>query len=105
MTRKKITLAAALSLAAMTVFITGGCKKHDHGHAGHDHAEHSAHVSHDQPQFANTTCPIMGSRIVPERVTAALTREYKGQKIAFCCPGCPEKWDALSEQEKQAKLN
>ena len=52
----------------------------------------------------NAACPIMGGRINPERVKPELTRQYKGQTIAFCCGGCPEQWDKLSDAEKQAKL-
>ena len=57
-------------------------------------------------QFANTKCPIMtGNTIDPAKVTPALTREFKGMKVAFCCGGCPPQWDKLSDQEKQAKLD
>jgi hypothetical protein len=54
--------------------------------------------------FANTKCPIMGGAIDLANVTPELTREYKGQKVAFCCGGCPGQWDKLSDQEKTAKL-
>lgn len=56
------------------------------------------------PGFANTKCPIMGHPIDPKRVPDHLIREYKGQKIGFCCAGCPEKWDGLSTAQKEAKL-
>jgi hypothetical protein len=56
-------------------------------------------------QFANIKCPIMGSAIDPAKVTPALTREFKGQKVAFCCGECPPQWDKLSDKEKQAKLD
>lgn len=55
-------------------------------------------------QFVNAKCPIMGNVINPEKVTADLIKEFKGQKVAFCCAGCPDKWDALSDEEKAAKL-
>ena len=55
--------------------------------------------------LANSRCPIMGSPIKPESVTANLTRDYKGQQIGFCCAGCPAAWDKLTDAEKQAKLN
>jgi hypothetical protein len=54
--------------------------------------------------YANTACPIMGSAIDPAKVTEALTRTYKGQKIAFCCNGCPALWDKLDDAQKDAKL-
>ena len=58
---------------------------------------------HVKPAFANTVCPIMGSK-VPAKVPASLVREFKGQKVAFCCAGCPDQWDKLSNTQKQSKL-
>jgi hypothetical protein len=46
----------------------------------------------------------MDAPIVPEKVTKGLIREYKGQKIAFCCAGCPSAWDKLTGAQKDAKL-
>ena len=60
---------------------------------------HSA-GAHPGATFANTRCPMMGS----DKVSHKHTREFKGDKVAFCCPGCPEKWDKLPEAEKTAKL-
>ncbi len=59
---------------------------------------------HVKPQFANNHCPIMGSPINSEKVTKNLIRDYKGQKVAFCCAGCPSAWDKLTDTQKQAKL-
>jgi hypothetical protein len=59
---------------------------------------------HIKPKFANTRCPIMGSTIMPDKVTNELTRDYKNQKVAFCCAGCPAMWDKLSDTEKDTKL-
>lgn len=58
-----------------------------------------------KPAFVNTKCPMMGGTIQPEKVTPALTREFNGQKVAFCCGGCPDMWDNLSDAQKQAKLS
>lgn len=55
-------------------------------------------------EFANAKCPIMASPIHPDKVAENLIRDYKSQKIAFCCAGCPETWDKLSDLEKNAKL-
>lgn len=57
-----------------------------------------------KPEFANIKCPIMGSPINPDKVGKNLIRAYKGQKIAFCCGGCPASWDKLSAANKHAKL-
>lgn len=56
------------------------------------------------PAYANTKCPIQGNVINPAKVTPELTREYKGQKVAFCCGGCPAAWDKLTDAEKDGKL-
>lgn len=59
---------------------------------------------HVKPKFANVRCPIMDAAIKPDKVTKNLIREYKGQKIAFCCAGCPAAWDKLTNAKKDAKL-
>ncbi|MHC4882232.1 MAG: hypothetical protein ACYTEN_07135 [Planctomycetota bacterium] len=58
-----------------------------------------------QPEIVNSKCPIMGGTIDPDKVPDNLLREYKGQKVAFCCGGCPASWDKLSDTEKEAKLD
>lgn len=57
-----------------------------------------------KPAFANALCPIMGSPITPDKVSSDLIRDYKGQKVAFCCAGCPAKWDGLTDTQKAARL-
>jgi RND family efflux transporter MFP subunit len=54
--------------------------------------------------FINRRCPIMGTTIDPAQVTPALTRDYKGHKVAFCCAGCPDQWDKLTDAERDEKL-
>jgi len=46
----------------------------------------------------------MGTTIDPANVSDSLTRTHKGNKVAFCCAGCPATWDKLSDAEKDAKL-
>jgi hypothetical protein len=55
--------------------------------------------------YVNVKCPIMKGDIDPAKVTDATTRVFNGQKVAFCCAGCPAQWDKLSDKEKQAKLD
>ena len=62
-------------------------------------------AKHIKPKFVNSKCPIWGTRIEPDKVTEDLIREYKGQKVAFCCKDCPSLWDKLSDAEKDAKLS
>ena len=55
--------------------------------------------------IVNTNCPIMsGSKLNPEKITPDLIREFKGQKVGFCCAGCPRKWDGLSDADKEKAL-
>lgn len=64
----------------------------------------AAMIKGDEPKFANVRCPIMGGLIDPAKLSSKLTRAYKGQKVAFCCAGCPKAWDKLADAEKQTKL-
>lgn len=65
---------------------------------------HEALGKHIGPQIVNDRCPIMGGKIDPERVPAALTRVHGRDKVAFCCGGCPDQWNRLSYAEKTARL-
>jgi hypothetical protein len=52
----------------------------------------------------NVRCPISGDAVDPQKTPPELTRMYKGQKVAFCCPACPPAWEKLADAEKDAKL-
>ncbi len=70
---------------------------------GHVAASRQAKSKADQ--IVNARCPILGTKLVPDKVPANLTREYQGKKVGFCCAGCPEAWDKLSESEKLQKFH
>jgi YHS domain-containing protein len=40
--------------------------------------------------FANKICPVQGGEIDTEN--PALAVQYQGQRIGFCCPGCPQEF-------------
>ncbi len=61
-------------------------------------------AKHAKPRFVNTKCPIFQTPIEPDKITKELIREYKGQKVAFCCNDCLPIWDKLSDAKKDAKL-
>jgi hypothetical protein len=72
-------------------------------------AEHKVALWRAKPRpagetYANVTCPVMGSPIDPKKVTPALVRAHRGEKVAFCCGGCPAAWDRLTDKQKDAKL-
>lgn len=50
--------------------------------------------------IVNTKCPMAASNPAGSKVT----REFKGEKVGFCCAGCAGKWDALSDADKAAAL-
>lgn len=56
-------------------------------------------------KIVNDRCPIKGTPLENKKVPDKLTRNWKGKKVGFCCPGCPEKWDKLSDEERQKKLD
>ena len=58
----------------------------------------------EENEVINERCPIMGGKIDHRSVKPNLTRAFKGKMIGFCCGGCPAAWDALSDKEKEAKL-
>lgn len=45
---------------------------------------------------AQTTCPVMGGKINKE-----LYADYKGQRVYFCCMGCPQEF--AKDPEKYIK--
>jgi hypothetical protein len=98
------SLVAALLAAGL---IVGGCEEKKEAPAvkptaaapGTPTAAPAAKV-----EYANFKCPIMGGAIVAADVTKDLTREWKGLKVAFCCPACPGPWDKLTDAQKAAKL-
>ena len=92
MKTKQVLVLTVLVLVACSLAMLGGCKKEP------------APVEGDVVAYANTKCPIMGNIIDPEKVTADLQTEFKGEKVAFCCAACPAQWDELSDEEKAAKL-
>ena len=47
----------------------------------------------------NTKCPMNG-----EMADQAVTTEYNGHTVAFCCSKCVTAWGNLDDSQKQAKL-
>ena len=50
---------------------------------------------------SNTNCPIMGHEVSDDGGRT----EFNGQTIGFCCPGCIDKWNELSDEDKAEKLS
>jgi hypothetical protein len=50
--------------------------------------------------LANTKCPI-----VPDHpIDPSVTTMFKGIKVGFCCAGCIDEWDKVSEAKKSELL-
>ena len=92
-----VLLSVAVLSVALTVLSPAGCSKEQAAVPATQPATKSAGV-------VNAKCPIMGTAIDPAKVPADLAREYKGQKVGFCCSMCPPAWDKLTDAEKDAKL-
>ena len=92
-----ITAAGAVVFLGLLLVSVSGCKgKTDETAAPGGPAASAG--------FVNASCPIMGTKIDPDKVTPELTRQFQGKKVAFCCGGCPAQWDTLSEEDKAGKL-
>jgi hypothetical protein len=64
----------------------------------------AAAAARPRRRFVNDRCPMMGTKINPAKVPASLTRTFRGEKVAFCCPGCPAAWDELTDVQRAMKL-
>lgn len=63
---------------------------------GHDNHAHHAQTDNNTP--VNAMCPI-GKEPIVEGVP---TIQYKGETIAFCCPGCSEEFMAWDDTKRDA---
>jgi hypothetical protein len=59
----------------------------------------------DGKRIINAKCPMIGGKVDMDKTSEKMTRMYKGIKIGFCCAGCPEAWDKLSDKEKSGRLS
>ncbi len=110
------TILIAMAFGLMLVAFSGGCEKESQAPVPSGTApevttpaattEHPAATTEHPAAIAyvNATCPIMGSKLDPAKVTTDLTRRHKDKTVAFCCAGCPVAWDKLSDSEKDATL-
>lgn len=95
--KKHYFLAVALLIVTMSV---GGQALLAVGDSG----SKSASQDHEKVKVVNSTCPITGGEIDSNNVPEELTRVFHDQTVGFCCSGCPENWDKLSESQKEQKL-
>jgi hypothetical protein len=64
-------------------------------------AKLAAAMDKQNSMVANAKCP-MTSQPINKAIDM---RIYDGKIVGFCCAGCPEEWDKLSDADKKAKLD
>ncbi|MBN1436819.1 MAG: hypothetical protein JW936_07070 [Sedimentisphaerales bacterium] len=104
MYQKNPLLIMVILVLAGSVFITfTGC---DNDEQPQVPASSSSAGSESESAFINTRCPIMPQHAIdPESVTEDRVREYHGQRVAFCCSQCVERWDQITDEEKDELLS
>lgn len=84
-----------LILPLVLLAISAGCTKPETADS-----KTNTEASNATLTSVNTHCPMMGEEIDPE-----VTVQWQGKTVAFCCAECIPDWNALSDEEKQAKLD
>lgn len=112
-----LTFLACLAL----VLFTGACgdgHDHDHNH-NHPHEDNDKGAGDGKSGldktlgdvkkaltppdgYVNAKCPIMGGDVDVKDGGSVPWKD--GKKVGFCCPGCVDKWNALTDDEKTKKL-
>ena len=66
------------------------------GETHEGHMGHETEAKSNEQKIVQTTCPVMGGEINKD-----LYVDYKGRRVYFCCPGCPEKFKENPEKYVQ----
>ena len=90
----KTVCAVALSVLAASL---GACASQSKAEADCKPAQEGA----VHAVAVNAQCPVMPADDASHSTTLV---DYKGQKVAFCCPGCVPKWNAMTDAQKDAAL-
>jgi len=90
------SIVAVSLLACALTLVLGACGQKTGGDPIPTAAELAAAAK--AAHSANGLCPVMGRPVDAD----AVTTEYQGQKIAFCCPPCAPKFRA--DPERYMKL-
>lgn len=92
-----------LAVCMLAAFV-GGCSSSTKSASAGAVQEDEAYCKSVKPgtvTSVNAMCVMMHEDPVDP---ATASREFNGQKIGFCCPGCIGKWDKLNDTEKSAAL-
>jgi hypothetical protein len=93
---------ATMVLAGVSLFALAGCTK-EKSTPGRPHTR-AASTTVPAGEVVNARCPILGNKLDRADVPDSLVRMFEGKKVGFCCAGCPEQWDKLSDTDKAKKL-
>jgi hypothetical protein len=86
--KNRFAVVAAAGAIVLTSLV--GCKSN----------EKKAEAASDKAvALTNTKCPYSGGPVNP-----AVTSEYKGKTVGFCCAGCQGKWAKASDADRDAML-
>lgn len=83
--KRTFTLGAAAVLAALML---AGCNNQKDAGAGADAAA------------VNERCPYSHGT-----VNKNVTADHRGQKVAFCCDGCRQRWASATDADRDAMLS
>ncbi|MBC8481883.1 MAG: hypothetical protein H8D47_04375 [Planctomycetes bacterium] len=59
----------------------------------------------NESKIENLYCPIDGEVVDPNQTPQENTCMYENKKIGFCSKQCRDRWNMLSDEEKQLKLD
>ena len=83
----------SVSLVSLSMFLAG-CSQESTPAGDESSAAKTPAVT-----LVNTVCPMMGGP-----VDQAVTVEWNGKTVGFCCASCIPGWEELSDEEKASKL-
>ena len=111
-------LQLLLALAFMTTLISGCASRPSHSEVSPPAASDEQATALAGPKVTsgsesdlvpvvNAWCPIVSENPVSstKATSRALTRNWRGQRVGFCCEGCPATWDGLSDEQRSAALS
>lgn len=93
---RSVTISRFVCFSLFVVTTVVGCSQS----ASTDTADDISQASTTTTVVMNDYCPIMGGKVTDEGGTVV----WNGKTIGFCCDGCDEKWQALSEGDKSDKF-
>ncbi len=86
--------------ALLALPFLAACHHNDRADRGTRDGDWSRQAS-ASPGMVNTKCPISGEALSADSPTT----QYHGKTVGLCCAGCAAKFNAMSDADKQARLD